>query len=128
MNPEKLKAFAKEQSTKAQEMLDTVRLHHGQKAGDKCTLLSNMVSLQQQNHTLCFSMIAGLTRLEDPQPALACYAAFMSFMSSEKGLVPAVFQELFTEEERKTLIPFMTAINEDLGKILDAILDGVGMP
>ena len=126
-----LQAFAIAQTEKNQEIIDSIRAHHGKLIGDNVTLLVNMMMHQQQLETLVLTFIKAHTalidRMEDSSIADALKLGLLvdratSHLERGNEIPIAVFSCLFNAEERELLIPFLNQIRNNIGDITKNIL------
>lgn len=124
------KDFAKQQVNKCQDIIESVRIHHGQEAAERITLLTNMLAHQQQLGTLIMSMLKQLIeRADDDDIGGTLKTAMLvdttiSHLERMSDLPVAVFHKLFPEEEeREEIIPFMEQIRNNVADVTRHILD-----
>jgi hypothetical protein len=123
----KMQDFAREQMLKVQDIIKTIRRHHGTSIGDRMTLVANMVSHLHQNIALDAGMLVLAISNDNCTHAQAVHMvkALSSIVERSTMLPVATFDVLFSEEEKKELLPFMTSIDEILQQIVKRLTDKI---
>ena len=117
-------AFANEQLRKVQDIVKTVRHHHGPDIGARMTLITNMVNHINQTTMLEAGLVTMMLENDDADPVRVKNAvqAFIDLSTRGQMLPVATFTVMFTDDEKKLLMPFMHSIDEILGAIVKRFL------
>lgn len=117
--------FIAQQMEKNKEMVDSVRVHHGEDMADRLVVWLNMVSHEMQmqlalmNTVLSLRQVIGATQQREVLASLADLA-----LQGRKSVIET-FEMLFTDDQRKVIGPFADSAHHNMGQIMRTSLESM---
>ena len=122
MNAKQMQEFANRQVDANNEMLHSLRIHHGERLADIAVGLLNNIAIAQQL-SLAFAAVA--VTVEDDKIRSQANDIINTMMRRCEDNTASLFSTVLTEEEAEILQPFMVHATNNCNTIVEQALSNI---